>query len=123
MITLAAALAAWDARDQTAGVDNSSKETAKNDAQTAADTAEGEKNAAETKYNEEVAKVPALQATYDTKKAEKEEATKQWLVDETANIMWGKPAVEESGTAGAADYVPAEAAVEGVEEKMRKAEK
>jgi hypothetical protein len=126
---LAVALAAWDARDQTAGVDNSGLETAKNDAQTAVDSATVEKNAAETKYNEEVAKVPALQATYDEKKAEKDEEPEQWEVDNTANIMWGKPAVEaveESGTPGEADHVPAQPAqdaVEGVEEKMRKAEK
>lgn len=88
-------------------------ETAKNDALAAKNTAKGASDTADSDWQTEFDKIAALQATYDEKKGLSDEAREQWLVDNTAETMWGKP--ESSDGAGDA--------VEGVEEKLRKADK
>lgn len=69
-------------------------ESAKDDAVAAFNSARDDVNAQQTKSDEEEGKIQALQDTYDEKKRESEEARDHALVEDTANLLWGREAIE-----------------------------
>lgn len=85
---------AWNERDQSDGVDNSALETARDDAETAKNTAQFDHDTAEGEYNDEFAKIEPLQTAYDDKKKELELAYNDWELMETEAVLWGREAVE-----------------------------
>ena len=84
---------------------------------------ETDKNNTKDVFDTEFAKLPALKDTVTEKTLESKNAREEATVNDTANLLWGVPAVEAVGDDGDDNYVAAVDAVEGVEEKLRKANK
>lgn len=88
-------------------------QTQLNNAKTARDEAKSAKDAQETKKTEEEDKIQALQDTYDEKTREKSEARDEKAINDAHTLLYG----DEGDASAGRDPV------EGVVDKVRKAEK